>query len=567
MSLTKVTYSMIQNGIVDVTNYGADPTGATDSTTAIQAAITEAASIGASVGFPYGNYVCATPIVNATTLTSGLNFVAMGITLGLTGSSGTVITYTGSECLFSIQEALGTSEVGNWSWEGFTFVATNALAKAIFRFNSTLIPPTDSAISQNYIRQVAFRNCKFNGPNYVGTVPSVVANAIEGTKVFELVTDSQCEFRGWLTGIFLYGSDNNKLQGRFLTNVQHIHLEAVNTFGNDNTIYPSFFGLLIATGGVTDSYAIYDAGSHTTIYDPEFETGTNSAIATIYFGNDGSTVFNPQYGGQAHPLFQLGVTARYVNIYSPCSTVAVSRTPLYSVASNMEGVWGITVYNPNYCIQLALTPDPRLKVVMENQEAMTNCLLDAGLNLSASNNGAIPLKGICSPMNYIGQSANLGQPVHTFVSDANGYFGKAIQTTVANSSGFNFFLYPYKQFMPSDYIKLTIVYRNPDVISTGNYQLELQKSLTSSVGALTVGYSATYATLSTTLSLAGFTSSDFAVIKFYNNNCDAKCNVAAVFWSIVQPAIADTSGATLANLEIEVNKIKAVLRLANIIGG
>jgi hypothetical protein len=53
MSLTKVTYSMIQGAPVNVLDYGADPTGTSDSTAAINAAIAS----GQSVYFPRGTYL------------------------------------------------------------------------------------------------------------------------------------------------------------------------------------------------------------------------------------------------------------------------------------------------------------------------------------------------------------------------------------------------------------------------------------------------------------------------------------------------------------------------------
>lgn len=49
MALTKVSYSMIQGAIFNVDDYGADPTGVTDSTSAIQAAITAAETAGAGI--------------------------------------------------------------------------------------------------------------------------------------------------------------------------------------------------------------------------------------------------------------------------------------------------------------------------------------------------------------------------------------------------------------------------------------------------------------------------------------------------------------------------------------
>lgn len=57
MSLTKVTYSMIENAVFDVTNYGADPTGVSDSASAIQSAINSAgATEGNLVYLPPGTY-------------------------------------------------------------------------------------------------------------------------------------------------------------------------------------------------------------------------------------------------------------------------------------------------------------------------------------------------------------------------------------------------------------------------------------------------------------------------------------------------------------------------------
>lgn len=56
MSLTKVSYSMIQGAAVSVLDFGADPTGATDSTAAIQAAIDFGIANNRQVTIPNGNY-------------------------------------------------------------------------------------------------------------------------------------------------------------------------------------------------------------------------------------------------------------------------------------------------------------------------------------------------------------------------------------------------------------------------------------------------------------------------------------------------------------------------------
>lgn len=67
MSLTKVSYSMINGAPFNVLDYGADPTGVADSAAAIQAAITAASasvagSTGAVVYFPTGTYLISTTI-------------------------------------------------------------------------------------------------------------------------------------------------------------------------------------------------------------------------------------------------------------------------------------------------------------------------------------------------------------------------------------------------------------------------------------------------------------------------------------------------------------------------
>lgn len=55
MALTKVTYSMIDGAAVNVLDYGADPTGATNSTAALQAAV-DACPVNGTVYFPAGTY-------------------------------------------------------------------------------------------------------------------------------------------------------------------------------------------------------------------------------------------------------------------------------------------------------------------------------------------------------------------------------------------------------------------------------------------------------------------------------------------------------------------------------
>lgn len=86
MSLTKVSYSMITAAPVNAVDFGV-VVGATDNATALQAAITYAASIGSNLILPAGNINIATPItIDVTT--------PMGV-IGQ-GSELSSITYTGA---------------------------------------------------------------------------------------------------------------------------------------------------------------------------------------------------------------------------------------------------------------------------------------------------------------------------------------------------------------------------------------------------------------------------------------------------------------------------------------
>ncbi len=86
MSLTKVTYTLINGAPVNVLDYGADPTNISDSATAINAAITAAAANNIdSVYLPAGTYKCASTITLLDNITlfgegnaSALHFLPFG---------------------------------------------------------------------------------------------------------------------------------------------------------------------------------------------------------------------------------------------------------------------------------------------------------------------------------------------------------------------------------------------------------------------------------------------------------------------------------------------------------
>lgn len=95
MSLTKVTYSMINGASVNVLDFGADPTGATDSTTAILAAIAAALSAGSQsteVYFPAGTYLYSSMI----DVSNSRQLSFRGQTISFGSGIKTKLVYTGT---------------------------------------------------------------------------------------------------------------------------------------------------------------------------------------------------------------------------------------------------------------------------------------------------------------------------------------------------------------------------------------------------------------------------------------------------------------------------------------
>lgn len=77
MSLTKASYSMINGAPVNVLDYGADPTGTTNSVTAIQAAWDAVKSSNGTLYFPAGTYRCDSALTFTVAYSSTNHFHAV----------------------------------------------------------------------------------------------------------------------------------------------------------------------------------------------------------------------------------------------------------------------------------------------------------------------------------------------------------------------------------------------------------------------------------------------------------------------------------------------------------
>jgi hypothetical protein len=197
MSLTKVSYSMINGAPANVLDFGADPTGLTDCTAAIQNAVNALdAEGGGTLYFPTGTYLLVgknTPISNASRLVDGV-FLKSNITIQGDGYSSiiqvstncanafvfgnytanvTPLTNTENVIIRDIQIARATATFYEFNFQINLQSGSNVLIENVY-FNgwsgdAICIGAVNTPDLQTYFSSISdnirITNCKFDGIN------------------------------------------------------------------------------------------------------------------------------------------------------------------------------------------------------------------------------------------------------------------------------------------------------------------------------------------------------------------------------------------------------------------
>lgn len=210
MALTKATYSMISGAVVNVLDYGADPTAATDSKTAFQAAVTAAGN--GTVFVPNGNYKINTTV----TLTSGITIQGAGqVAVNIVSPAG--IT------MFSLASS-GATELRGPNLFDMTLEADLCLA---LNNTATLVDSNTGAIVGGSIKRCRFYN-----------ITSSVGQAINASQMFDTVI-SENKFDGTFNiSILMNGCDLNTISHNRFTGFTSIGILDVSaqTYGSSNMI-------------------------------------------------------------------------------------------------------------------------------------------------------------------------------------------------------------------------------------------------------------------------------------------------------------------------------------------
>jgi hypothetical protein len=247
MSLTKVTYSMIQGSPVNVLDYGADSTGVSDSTAAINLAIAS----GQSVYFPKGTYL--------TTGNHNITFPSNQMFFGDAINSTIIKKSSGTNMIFNItQEA-------QCAFENMTIDANN-LAGTAFMWRAHYSTATNLFVTNVGGSSYGFH---FSGANLCQFINVNVNNSGGGFKI-DASTDPL---------------PINPSYGLFYTSFYHCSAD-VNTNG-ESAIYID--GTQVGNVNFNDFYF-------------EVDTATTTKPA-IYFGPASSTILNINFTQMSGEIF------------------------------------------------------------------------------------------------------------------------------------------------------------------------------------------------------------------------------------------------------------------------
>lgn len=166
MSLTKVTYSMIQGACSNVLDFGADPTGVADSSSAIQAAL----DLAGRIYIPAGTYLCATTLVVKN------NSLVFGDGNSTAGAR-SVINYTGTSDAIQINNPINSSTAAFITLMDFCVSSSNSttLKAGIADTGSTFLHLERVTVTGNWAGVIfdqtevaSIKSCNFESQGVVG---------------------------------------------------------------------------------------------------------------------------------------------------------------------------------------------------------------------------------------------------------------------------------------------------------------------------------------------------------------------------------------------------------------
>lgn len=277
MSLTKVTYAMIEGATFNALDYGADPTGTTDSRAAIQAAIDDAkATGGGTIVIPEGTY-----LINST---SSPDSLANGLVVPYTSANGTAdrvvlqgfgrstVLQAGSNNMVVVRfsDSHGSVRDMSISGAGYTGVVGLGCIPEDMTQTTTLVFQTYNIFSGLYILSCAEGVMYKTGPDVGGADSGCWYNVFKDAHIYSCTRGiwlrdstnaggSPCNRNNFInvrigqvtnTGVQIDAGDTNKFYG--------VNFEGINTGTSPNTTPTALYILQTAAiAGADNNYNMF----------------------------------------------------------------------------------------------------------------------------------------------------------------------------------------------------------------------------------------------------------------------------------------------------------------------
>lgn len=325
MSLTKVPFSMIEGASANVLDYGADPTGVADSTSAIQAALDSGAG---SVYLPEGTYLFSTLTVNKNTRLHGAS------------TRTSILKHTGAataiQCVYSGSEPDGRGTYIEAGW--FIFEDFELMANGTFGFRVGKTRSSFTMFNRLYMRHR--RDLESGNPNaqyFAGSV-AIDCDNNPWTSSYSTYMSKvhHCFIRGFETAVNLQATVNAWEINRLYTIecYKQVVLSAATGISTIDCYFES------GAAGATGFVFLGGGGNQINIIGTTFEL-TNAAATQYAYSFAGGTWETVTVIGAKYLIQGDGnsINARRISGTAPTTFVEYSRTITSPTYGLIPMVW------------------------------------------------------------------------------------------------------------------------------------------------------------------------------------------------------------------------------------
>jgi hypothetical protein len=348
-------------------------------------------------------------------------------------------------------------------------------------------------------------------------------------------------------------------------------LEAAGTFGNDTNVFPAFMGPTNNHG--EPSYALYDTAKGTTVFPCLWEQDED-ARAQWMMGGAGTTFINPNCGSFGTPIFEIGAGLENGKIIGINARRGTMRAPIIAAAGRYEGdlaaggePWWLTIHDAHAWVANVIGHHPRIRFLNIDPAAESRHTV-AGLPwIGGAGTHAQTIEILNSnrfPVRWTDWGGFAG--IDGMVQDASVPTGHVVYMRAGANRGWYRLLQVGRHVHPGDWLRVVVRHRNSARLTRGSWLYAIARN---GVGVANGALAASTAYVNTSFSyrVADLDAGQTLGIGIHDAGANAELNIDSVTIAICAGSIADTNGASLRELEIEVNRLKALLRSTNHMAG